>query len=230
MPDRLLIFDMDGVLVDDSDSYRETIVRTVRFFTGREVALETIQEYKNRGGWNDDWLLAQRLCADLGVAVPYDAVVDRFVRIFAGAERDGDGLIRRERWLPRPGLLESLGQRFELGLFSGRRRWEIRLTLERFAPQVRFDPCIAADDVRNLKPAPDGLLLAAARKPGRRLLYVGDTVDDARCARAAGVAFIGIAAPAGPCAPETRARLLQEGARTVLDDVNRLESALPEDW
>ncbi len=32
---RLIVFDMDGVLVDVSESYRETIVRTVEHFTGR---------------------------------------------------------------------------------------------------------------------------------------------------------------------------------------------------
>jgi len=31
----VLVFDMDGVLVDVSDSYRETIIRTVAHFTGK---------------------------------------------------------------------------------------------------------------------------------------------------------------------------------------------------
>ena len=45
----LLIFDMDGVLVEVSESYRETIQQTVQYFTGRAVARETIQEWKNQG-------------------------------------------------------------------------------------------------------------------------------------------------------------------------------------
>jgi HAD superfamily phosphatase len=226
MPGRLLVFDMDGVLVDVADSYRETIVQTVKFFTGRAVTREEIQGYKNRGGWNDDWRLSQRLCADLGVEVDYDTVVDRFVRIFAGDARDGAGLIRNERWIARPGLLERLSESFDLGIYSGRRHWEIDLTLNRFAPGIRFDPRIAAEDVENLKPAPDGLLLAASSRPDRTLWYVGDTVDDARCARAAGVTFIGIASPASPRHEETRARLFEEGAAAVLDDINQLEEVL----
>ena len=31
----MLVFDMDGVLVDVTESYRETIVRTVEHFTGK---------------------------------------------------------------------------------------------------------------------------------------------------------------------------------------------------
>ena len=33
---RLLIFDMDGVLVDVTESYRQTIIETVKQFTGRD--------------------------------------------------------------------------------------------------------------------------------------------------------------------------------------------------
>src|SRR3954471_12646128 len=57
----LLIFDMDGVLVEVSESYRETIQQTVQHFTGTRVERETIQEWKNRGGWNDDWALSHAL-------------------------------------------------------------------------------------------------------------------------------------------------------------------------
>jgi HAD superfamily phosphatase len=81
---------------------------------------------------------------------------------------------------------------------------------------------ITANDVEREKPAPDGLLKIAALKPASKLLYVGDTVDDARCARAANVPFIGIAAPAH----ERRAELLSlfalEGAIQVLGEINEI--------
>ncbi len=63
----LIIFDMDGVLVDVTDSYRAAIQCTVANFTGQQVTNETIQEYKNKGGFNDDWLLSQQ--ADSGSRV-----------------------------------------------------------------------------------------------------------------------------------------------------------------
>jgi len=44
----LIVFDMDGVLVDVSESYREAIVQTVRHFTGAEITRAQIQEYKIR--------------------------------------------------------------------------------------------------------------------------------------------------------------------------------------
>ena len=63
--------------------------------------------------------------------------------------------------------------------------------------------------------------------PGRKLWYVGDTVDDARCARAAGVPFIGIAAPANPRYDRTGLPASRRKAPyAVLDDINYLEEVL----
>ena len=74
--DPLIVFDMDGVLTEVSESYREAIVETVDHFTGQRVTRDLIQEYKNQGGWNNDWALSQKIAADLGVEVAYNDVVD----------------------------------------------------------------------------------------------------------------------------------------------------------
>lgn len=218
----LIVFDMDGVLVDVSDSYRAAIVETVRHFTGREISREAIQDYKNAGGWNNDWALSQQIIRDFGREVAYTEVVDYFVKIFFGA----GGLIQRERWIARDGLLEGLADRFEFAIFTGRLHEEARVTLERFAGSYRFDPVIAAEDVVNGKPAPDGLLQLIDRFPGRRLWYIGDTVDDARSARAAEVPFVGIAAKESPRRDELVRLLESEGAIAVVEDINSLPEVL----
>jgi HAD superfamily phosphatase len=213
---QVLVFDMDGVLVDVTDSYRETIVRTVEHFTGKTISRETIQDYKNQGGWNNDWALSQKICHDLGVDIPYTQVVDYFNWLFLG-----QGLIHRERWLPRDGLLDRLGERFELAIFTGRTTEEAEITLNREGIRERF-LLVTANDVEREKPAPDGLLKIAALRPSRKLLYVGDTVDDARCARAANVPFIGIASPQSPRRAELLALFESEGAIQVLGNVNEI--------
>lgn len=223
---RILVFDMDGVLAEVSESYRESIVQTVRHFTGQTISRESIQDYKNQGGWNNDWALSQRICADWGVDVPYEAVVERFTRIFFGD--DANGLILREEWIPRDGLLERLARRFQLAIFTGRLQAEAAPTLKRFAPELKFDPIIGAEDVVNAKPAPDGLHEIRKRHPGAELWYLGDTVDDARSARAAEVPFIGIASPASARHAETVRLLRDGGAAAVLDDVNQIEAVLPQ--
>jgi len=215
-PSQVLVFDMDGVLVEVSESYRETVVRTVEHFTGKTITRAQIQDYKNQGGWNNDWALSQKICKDLGVEIPYATVVEYFNYLFLD-----QGMIHRERWLPRDGLLDRLGAKFELAIFTGRTTEEAEITLNREGVRDRF-LLITANDVEREKPAPDGLLKIAALKPASKLLYVGDTVDDARCARAANVPFIGIAAPAH----ERRAELLSlfalEGAIQVLGEINEI--------
>lgn len=219
----VLVFDMDGVLVDVSHSYRATIVATVKHFTGQEVSPEKIQDYKNYGGWNDDWMLSQKICADLGVVLDLNAVIDRFNRIFLG-EDGKDGLMHNERWIPEPGLLERLSERYTLAIFTGRHDFEVAPTLFRFAADLTFDPIITANKVEKLKPAPEGLLHIQAAHPGADLWYVGDSIDDASSAQAAGIKFIGIAEAGKPLYEVAKSVLLANGAAVVLESVNQLET------
>jgi len=222
--DPVIVFDMDGVLAEVTESYREAIVQTVERFTGQRIARESIQDYKNQGGWNNDWALSQKIASDLGAEIDYDTVVEKFNEIFLGV--NGNGLIEQERWLPEAGLLERLGKRYALSIFTGRLRYEADITLRRFAKDVRFETIICADDVKASKPAPEGLLAIQRLNPGRKLWYVGDTVDDARCARAAGAPFIGIAARTHTKRDELVRLFEQENAVAIFDNVNQIEEAL----
>ncbi len=221
-----LVFDMDGVLVDVSDSYRETIRRTVGHFTAELPSRDEIQQYKNAGGWNDDWQLSHEMIHRAGVSVAFEDVVSYFQTIFRGNGKDG--LILRERWIALPGLMDRLAARFRLAVFTGREREEAEFTLKRFAPHLLFSPIIGMYEVERHKPHPDGLLEILKLAAGGRVWYVGDTVDDARCARSAGVPFVGIAAPSNPRHAELAAVLKAEDARAVLDDINGLEAVLSE--
>ncbi|MEO5922773.1 MAG: HAD-IA family hydrolase [Bryobacteraceae bacterium] len=223
--EQIVVFDMDGVLAEVTESYRQAIVETVAHFTGTRIERDLIQDYKNRGGYNNDWLLSQKIASDLGTDLPYDTVVDYFNEIFIGPNH-GDGLIQRESWFPKPGMLERLQQRFGIALFTGRLQYEAEITLKRFAPKITFDPMLCADHVTNSKPAPDGLLDIQRMKPGAKLWYVGDTVDDARCARAANVPFIGIASEHHSTRSEILRLFAEEKAIAVVENVNEIEGVL----
>jgi len=71
----LIVFDMDGVLVDVTNSYRETVRRTARLFFERShgiealpeplFPLEDLAEVKRSGGLNNDWDLAFKIISML---------------------------------------------------------------------------------------------------------------------------------------------------------------------
>jgi len=222
---RILVFDMDGVLVDVTDSYREAICQTVALYTGERPSRELIQEFKNRGGFNNDWVLTHRLVTDAGVETTYEDVVARFNELFLG--RNYDGLITRERWIAAGGLLERLAANWKLAIFTSRMRYELDATLARFGFAGLFDPTITHEDVERPKPAPEGLLAIAGAHPDAEVWYAGDTIDDANAARAAGVPFIGIAAPGSPGRGALIDCLRAAGARAIIDDINHLEGVLP---
>ncbi|MEP6716558.1 MAG: HAD-IA family hydrolase [Terriglobia bacterium] len=219
----LIVFDMDGVLVDVNESYRATIQATVRHFTGNEPTRIEIQDWKNRGGWNDDWQLSHRLIQERGFETAYQTVVDRFQEIFHG--NGSDGLILREIWLAQPGLFERLAANHHLAVFTGRLRWEANVTLDHFGSKD-FDPIVGCDDVARSKPDPEGLLKIRGAVEHGKCWYVGDTVDDARASSAAKVPFIGIAARSNPRYDELVRLLREEGAVAVLDDINSLEGVV----
>jgi HAD superfamily phosphatase len=221
----IIVFDMDGVLAEVTESYREAIVQTVQHFTGKRIERTLVQQYKNAGGWNNDWALSQKIASDLGVEVAYGKVVDYFNQIFLGAN-GSDGLIRRETWIPEPGLLDRLSRRFDLAIFTGRLRYELDITLARFAPDVRFDPIVCAEHVANPKPAPDGLHSIQRVKPAHKLWYVGDTIDDARAASAAGVPFIGIIAQDHSSRADLTRLFHRENAVAILEHVNQIEGVV----
>jgi HAD superfamily phosphatase len=221
----LLIFDMDGVLVDVTASYRETIRETVRQFTGISITHKEIQASKNRGGSNNDWELSLELIRERGASPSREEVVAAFQRVYLG--KDNTGLISRERWLPREQLLERLALRFHLALFTGRERWEAQFTLSKFAPGILFDPLVGMEDVEFEKPHPEGILKILDRLKPEETFYVGDVMDDCLAARAASVPFIGVVSSDNPLAVELEALFREQGAMAVVADINELEQVLP---
>ncbi len=219
----LIILDMDGVLVDVTASYRAAIQSTVKHFAGDEPSATEIQDWKNRGGYNDDWHLSHQMIHARGGKASHPEVVEYFQQVFHG---DGkSGLILKERWLAGGGLLERLSTKYLLAIFTGRLRWEAKLTLDRFT-KVPFVAIVGADDVTRPKPHPEGLLKIIASVEHSGCWYVGDTVDDARAAAAAGVAFFGIAEPTNPRYEQLLALLRDEGAIAVLENIQSLEATV----
>jgi len=218
---KIIIFDVDGVLVDVRQSFHRTVVETVRHFTGKRITPAEIHRWKNRGGFNDDWTLSTALVQSLGFKNSYDEVKQKFQEIYWG---DGiSGNVRRERWLlPKPSL-KRLGRRAELSLFTGRIRKELDYTLDRLGVRSSFIRIVTVEDVKRPKPDPEGLELILGGRDPAAALYLGDNVDDARASQSAHVPFVGILPYRSEARKQHAESLSQLGARTILGSVLQLE-------
>ncbi len=224
MKAEMVVFDMDGVLVDPSETFRRALIEVVRRYCGAEMTQDDIVRIKNIGGYNDDSDIALMAIREAGFEPDAREIRSYGRELYWG--NNGDGLIRNERWLVEPGFLERLSECRSLGIFTGRGMQSARFTLDRFCPAIEFDPIVTNEQVENLKPAPDGLLLIQRAAGGMELVFVGDNIDDCRAAKSAGVRFVGIAAPDTPRHAETRALFEKLGAEAVLQSVNQLEACL----
>ena len=227
-----LLFDMDGVLVDVSRSYRRAIEETVGHFTGRQVVPGTVQRYKNKGGFNNDWRLTHAIITDTSMEVPFARVKEEFQQRYRGA--DWDGFIAEEPALASDRVLERLADAVPLmGIVTGRPKAEARWTLKRFGWKEHFPLLVPHEKHEGRgKPNPFPIqhalsILGAAGRPTEpdEAVYVGDTVDDMEAARAAGVWAVGMTPPYVD--HDDHASLLNErGAHVVIDDLDELPELL----
>lgn len=92
-------------------------------------------------------------------------------------------------------VLQRLKQQgARIAILSTKYRYRIEELAARDFPEGFFDLIVGGEDVRQMKPNPEGLLLAMERLgvTPAETLYLGDSVVDALTARAASVPFAGI--------------------------------------
>ncbi len=217
-----LLLDMDGVLADVSGSYRRAIVETAASF-GVEISAGDIGRAKAAGDAANDWLLTRRLLAEAGVDAELATVTDRFEALYQGAA-GRPGLYRQERPRFARETLERLAAARPLAVVTGRPRADAERFLAEQGLDGLFATVVTMEDAAP-KPDPAPVRLALERLGARHAWMLGDTPDDVRAARGAGVLPLAVPAPGedrGAC----RAVLLAAGAAAVFDRPDDLEELL----
>jgi histidinol-phosphate aminotransferase len=213
-----LLLDLDGVLADVSQSYRRCILETARGY-GVEVDLADVQAAKEKGGFNNDWVLTQALLAEAGVVASLEEVTARFEAIYQGSPEQ-PGLRRTESLIggdTTRACLQRLAQRLPLAIVTGRPRADARRFLDEQGIAASIQVLVGLEDAPN-KPKPDPLQYALRELGVQRAWMVGDTVDDICAARAASCLPIGFLAKEAP--------LFRAGAAYVLTQIEELEALL----
>jgi HAD superfamily phosphatase len=187
---KILIFDVDGVLVDVRETYWRSGLQTVEHLTGKRPTWAEFYEWKRQPGNNDDWMMVSRWATALGVPTTYEQAREAFQPFYWG--QDGKlGNVQKEKLLVTPKIIEKWSRNRELNLFTGRTRQEFTYTFEKWPAARSFRTVITMDDAKK-KPNPEGLRLILDGRNPKTALYVGDNVDDALAANAARVPFLAI--------------------------------------
>lgn len=212
-----ILFDLDGTLVDESESYREAIRWTAAYLLDEPVSADEVGQVKRIPGFNQDWDATWGLVRwrrDGVISLPtsvdrhspeYARLQDVFQTYYLGDDSwrrlSGhpapflwdDPLICRERPLISPQTLSWL-RHFVIGIATSRPRAEALMAVRQQQLDAAFpdSAIVAVEDCSVGKPDAMPLRLLATRLGCRRPIYVGDTINDALAATAAGMPFIWI--------------------------------------
>lgn len=194
MHQAIVVFDIDGVVRDVSNSYRRAIADTVEHFTqgGYRPSPADIDTLKSEGIWNNDWEASQELIyryferqnlPRTDQPLDYQDIVAFFQARYRGTDPvHWDGYITQEPLLMDANYLASLtAANIAWGFFSGATRGSAHYILQRRLG-LENPVLIAMEDAPG-KPDPTGLF-ATIRQVEQRdfsdtpVVYVGDTVAD----------------------------------------------------
>lgn len=178
-----LIFDMDGIIVDVSRSYREAIRQTAGYFLKRNVSVSEVNEIKNKPRMNNDWDATYALINK--PAVDFKSVKAYFQKIYLSR------LINNEKLFISKQKLRLLKNKYKkLGIATGRPKKEAEYVIKKNRLEKIFDCIIALEDVANSKPSPDSLLAVIIKLRLKRTVYIGDSPSDVLAAEKARIPSI----------------------------------------
>ena len=192
----LILFDIDGVIRDVTNSYRLSVQKTVLKFCNWEPSTYDIDELKNEGIWNNDWDLSLELIKrfinkkKLSLKPPSrDQVINNFEKLYFGCNPNEDnikwsGFINNEKLLVDKHFFDFLTlNKIKWGFVSGAELPSAKFILENRL-NLCNPPLIAMNDAPE-KPNPEGFLKLAnkllEKDFGRNcppVVYVGDTIAD----------------------------------------------------
>ena len=194
----LILFDIDGVIRDVTNSYRLAIQETVNFFSGWRPSIEDIDSIKSEGCWNNDWDLSLEMITryiqnnNHSLTPPNrKKLIECFEDFYFGGDPTNEssewsGFIKNETLLVQKNLFDELTQlRIGWGFVSGAELPSAKFILEKRLG-LRAAPLIAMGDAPD-KPDPTGFISLSSKISKRPLgganvpiAYIGDTVADVK--------------------------------------------------
>jgi pyrophosphatase PpaX len=207
----VVLFDLDGTVVDSGAIILASMRHATREVLGREIADAELMQAVGGPG----------LEAQMAVFAPER--VDELVRVYrAHNEPLHDELVACDGMEDVLVRLHEEGRR--LGVVTAKRRATVELAFARVAVGHLFETVVGGDETEKHKPDPEPLLLAARRLgvAPQDCAYVGDSPFDIRAAKAA--PMYSVAVTWGRI--HDRAKLEAEEPAAIVDTAEELYESL----
>lgn len=207
----VVLFDLDGTVVDSGSIILASMRHATRSVLGREYSDEELMRAVGGPG----------LEAQMAAFAPER--VDELVQVYrAHNEPLHDELEACAGMEEALAHLRDEGRR--LGVVTAKRRSTVELAFARIPLRHLFETVVGGDETANQKPHPEPLLLAAERMGAdpAQTAYVGDSPFDMRAAKAAGMHAIAVTWGR----IHDRARLEKEEPDAVVDTAEELLARL----
>jgi HAD superfamily hydrolase (TIGR01548 family) len=226
-----LLWDMDGVIVDVSMSYRKCIQLSVNYFLPANLHCDEkdVDAIKSVVGLNNDWdasyalyLQKASLNIDLHDFVKnliqmrsdqmYTKIKNQFQKFYLG-DSTSKGFIESESLLIDQHQLSQLKNKYnKMGIVTGRPKQEAIYTLEINNLTRVFDIVVAMEDTKLGKPDPEPILKAINALSLQNTIYIGDSPSDVVASQKANI----------PCIYIGNEKLTEQTFRTTQEVYNYL--------
>jgi phosphoglycolate phosphatase len=175
----LIVFDLDGTLVDSHRDIANAANALVEELGGRRLPVAEIVGMVGEGAA----LLVRRALAAGGLNPETPGALDRFLALY-----DDQLLVHTAPYEGTVEVLTRLGEQAPMSVLTNKPQRPTERMLEELELRNYFGEVVAGDTPLGRKPDPAGLLhlAAAAGVPPERTLMVGDSPVDLQAARNAG--------------------------------------------
>lgn len=180
---RCVVFDFDGTLADTLPLIFKALIHVFKTYDGKEL---TGGHIVSMFGPTEEGIIRKHLAN----SAELESAVTEFFRVY---EQEHDTAVPRSDEIGR--MLRRLkDQGIKLGVYTGKGRKSLDISLKRLGLESLFDVTVSGDDVRNPKPDPEGVILAlqSLGAKAEETIFVGDSDADMRAGRAAGVRIVGV--------------------------------------
>lgn len=182
---RVIVFDLDGTLLDTSPDIASSCNYALELFGRSALPMEEVVRYIGDG--------ARRLMSRASRMRDDDPALDGLVEEFVKHYHDHP--VQRTTWMPyATHALEELAD-MPLAICTNKPRAITDRILQALHAEERFSVVVGGDDLPRAKPAPDPLrhIAATLSVDPKELVMVGDGPQDVLCGKSVGARTIAVA-------------------------------------